>query len=89
MHSGLLDTKEMYSGFFALKATKTFWIYFLEAGDVSSGGSFEIFQMVMSSIQLIEKVITHNSPYSSSLAGLGGAPVLGSLGLQYTITSNR
>jgi hypothetical protein len=79
----------MYSGFLALKATNTLWIYFFEPDEVSSGGSFEIFQMVMSSIQLIENVMTHSSPYSSSLAGFGGAPVFGSLGLQYTITSNK
>jgi len=81
-HYGLLDTSEIYSGFLALKATRTLWIYFLEPVEVSSGGSLEIFQMVMFSMQLIEKVMTQSSPYSSSLAGLGGAPVLGSRGLQ-------
>lgn len=82
MHSGLFETKEIYYGFLELKATKTLWISFLADDDVSSGGSFEIFQIVMFSMQLIENVITQSSPYSSSFAGLGGAPVLGSLGLQ-------
>ncbi len=62
MHSELLDTSEMYYGFLALNATRTLWIYFFDGTDVSSGGSFDIFQMVMSSIQLIENVITLNYP---------------------------
>jgi len=82
MHSGLLETSAMYSGFLELKAIKTFLIYFLALSDVISGGSLEIFQIVKFSMQLIEKVITQSSPYSSNFAGLGGAPVLGSLGLQ-------
>jgi hypothetical protein len=40
-------------------------------------------------MQFIEKVITQSSPYSVSLAGFGGAPIFGSLGLQLTITSNK
>jgi hypothetical protein len=59
---------------------RTFCIYFFEAIEVSSAGSLDIFQIVISSIQKIEKVITHNSPSSFSFAGLGGAPVFGSLG---------
>lgn len=82
IHSGLFETREMYSGFLELKATKTLWIYFLAPDEVSSGGSLEIFHIVIFSIQFIENVITQRSPYSSSFAGLGGAPVLGSLGLQ-------
>lgn len=59
-HSGLFDTNEIYSGFFEVKATRTLWIYFLELTDVSSGGSLDIFQIVIFSMQLIENVITHN-----------------------------
>jgi len=62
-HSETFDINLMYSGFFALKETKTFWIYFFELVDVISGGSFEIFHMVISYMQLIEKVITFNYPY--------------------------
>jgi hypothetical protein len=50
----------MYYGFFEVKATRTLWIYFLEFTEVSSGGSLDIFQIVIFSIQLIENVITHN-----------------------------
>jgi hypothetical protein len=59
-HKGLVETKGMYSGFFELNETSTLWIYFFDVKDVISGGSFDIFQIVMSSMQLIENVITHS-----------------------------
>lgn len=82
IHYGLLETSEIYSGFRALNVTKTFWIYFLADDDVSSGGSFDIFHIVMFYMHLIENVSTDSSPYSCSFAGCGGAPVFGSRNLQ-------
>ncbi len=81
-HYGVFDVNEMNYGFLLLNVVKTLWIYFLALGDVNSAGSLEIFQTVISSMQLIENVMTQRSPSYSNLAGFGGAPVFGSLGLQ-------